>query len=122
MSPLLALAYRGNGTGWVIGRKGEIVSNSRVFSEGRNTNIVAIGAMSREGRCFLIRGILAADRERDVATGRMDVHDLPRLPVEIREAVGNAVSVIAHPSGDLFTSEEDDRGVDQGGTRTDTVC
>lgn len=118
----------GTGTGWVIGRKGEIVSNFHVFSEGRNTNVVAIGAMSRDGRCFPIREILAADRERDVAIARIDLSDLPRLPVEIREAVGNAVSVIAHPSGDLFTftqghvSRYMKRPMESGGSPLDWMC
>jgi len=93
----------GTGTGWVVGLEGEIVSNFHVFSEGRATNVVAIGAMSRDGRCFPIREILAADREQDIAIVRIDARGLPRLPVEIREPVGKPISVIAHPNGDLFT-------------------
>ncbi len=118
----------GTGTGWVIGREGEIVSSFHVFAEGRNTNVVAMGALTRDGRCFPIREILAADRERDIAIVRIDARDLPRLPVEIRERVGKPVSIIAHPSGDLFTftqghvSRYMKRATESGGSPLDWMC
>jgi S1-C subfamily serine protease len=87
----------------VIGRNGEVVSNYHVFAEGRNTNVVAIGAMTRDGRCFPIQEVLAADRERDVAIVRIAARDLVPLAVSPREPVGSPISVIAHPSGELFT-------------------
>lgn len=93
----------GTGTGWVIGRNGEVVSNYHVFAEGRNTNVVAIGAMTRDGRCFPIQEVLAADRDRDVAIVRIAARDLVPLAVSPREPVGSPISVIAHPSGELFT-------------------
>jgi serine protease Do len=93
----------GTGTGWVIGRNGEVVSNYHVFAEGRNTNVVAVGAMTRDGRCFPIQEVLAADRDRDVAIVRIGARDLVPLAVSPREPVGSPVSVIAHPSGELFT-------------------
>lgn len=93
----------GTGTGWVIGKEGEIVSNYHVFAEGKNTNVVAFGAMTRDGRCFPVEAVLAADRQRDVAILRIAARDLTPLPIGSAEPVGNPISVIAHPSGELFT-------------------
>ncbi len=93
----------GTATGWVVGRRGEVVSNHHVFAEERNTNVVAIGVMTSDGRCFPVREVLAADRERDVAIFRIDAVDLPRLPLAPAEPVGRPISVIAHPNGELFT-------------------
>ncbi len=93
----------GTATGWVVGRRGEVVSNHHVFADERNTNVVAIGVMTSDGRCFAVREVLAADRERDVAIFRIDAVDLPRLPLGLAEPVGRPISVIAHPNGELFT-------------------
>ena len=93
----------GTATGWVVGNRGEIVSNYHVFADNRNTNVVAFGAMTLDGRCLPIREVLAADRARDVAIVRVASQDLRPLALATAEPVGRPVSVIAHPSGDLFT-------------------
>ena len=93
----------GTATGWVIGSRGEIASNYHVFADNRNTNVVAFGAMTLDGKCLPISEVLAADRVRDIAIVRVDSRDLRPLPVALSEPVGRPVSVIAHPSGDLFT-------------------
>lgn len=118
----------GTGTGWVIGRSGEIVSNYHVFAEGRNTNVVAIGAMTRDGRCFPVEEVLAADRERDVVVVRIGARDLVPLAVSIHEPVGRPVTVIGHPSGELFTftqghiSRYAKKAVEAGGRPLDWMC
>ncbi len=118
----------GTGTGWVIGRSGEIVSNHHVFAEGRNTNVVAIGAMTRDGRCFPVQEVLAADRERDVVVVRIAARDLVPLAVTIHEPVGRPVMVIGHPSGELFTftqghiSRYARKAVEAGGRPLDWMC
>lgn len=118
----------GTGTGWVIGRNGEIVSNHHVFAEGRNTNVVAIGAMTRDGRCFPVQEVLAADRERDVVVVRIGARDLVPLAVSIHEPVGRPVMVIGHPSGELFTftqghiSRYAQKAVEAGGRPLDWMC
>jgi len=118
----------GTGTGWVIGRGGEVVSNYHVFAEGRNTNVVAIGVMTRDGRCFPVEEVLAADRERDVIVVRTGVRDLVPLPVSIHEPVGRPVTVIGHPSGELFTftqghiSRYAKKAVEAGGRPLEWMC
>ena len=118
----------GTGTGWVIGRRGEIVSNYHVFADGRNTNVVAIGALTQDGRCFPVEEVLAADRERDVIVVRIGVRDLIPLPVSIDEPVGRPVTVIGHPSGELFTftqghiSRYTKKAVEAGGRPMDWMC
>lgn len=118
----------GTGTGWVIGRSGEIVSNYHVFAEGRNTNVVAIGAMTRDGRCFPVDEVLAADRERDVVVVRIGARDLVPLAVSVNEPVGRPVTVIGHPSGELFTftqghiSRYAKKAVEAGGRPLEWMC
>ncbi len=90
-------------TGWVIGSRGEIVSNYHVLADKRNTNVVAVGVMTQDGRCFPIQEVLVADRTRDVVIVRIDDHDLPALAIAPPEPVGRPISIISHPNGELFT-------------------
>lgn len=115
-------------TGWVIGRNGEIVSNHHVFADSRNTNVVAIGIMTRDGRCFPVQEVLAADARRDIAIVRVDAKGLPSLPVALHEPVGRPISVIAHPAGDLYTFTQGSisrymrKGVENGVPPVDWMC
>jgi S1-C subfamily serine protease len=93
----------GTGTGWVLGDRGEIVSNYHVLAAAKETNILAFGVMTLDGRCLPIREVLASDPARDVVIFRVDGVGLAPLPIAPREPVGRPVSVIAHPSGDLYT-------------------
>lgn len=93
----------GTATGWVVGDRGEIVSNHHVLAAAKETNVVAFGAMTRDGRCLPVREVLASDPARDVVIFRVDGEGLQALPVGGREPVGRPVSVIAHPSGELYT-------------------
>lgn len=93
----------GTGTGWVLGDRGEVVSNYHVLAGVKETNVVAFGVMTLDGRCLPIREVLAADAARDVVIFRVEPEGLAPLPLSPREPVGRPVSVIAHPSGDLYT-------------------
>ncbi len=93
----------GTGTGWVVGDRGEVVSNYHVLAGTKETNVVAFGVMTLDGRCLPIREVLASDAARDVVIFRVDPEGLAPLPLSPREPVGRPVSVIAHPSGDLYT-------------------
>lgn len=93
----------GTATGWVVGERGEIVSNHHVLAAAKETNVVAFGVMTLDGRCLPVREVLASDATRDVVIFRVDGAGLMPLPVGAREPVGRPVSVIAHPTGELFT-------------------
>ncbi len=118
----------GTATGWVLGDRGEIVSNYHVLAAGKETNVVAFGVMTLDGRCLPVREVLASDATRDVVLFRVDGEGMKALPVGGREPVGRPVSVIAHPSGELYTFTQGAvsryalRAVEPGGESQEWMC
>lgn len=93
----------GTASGWVVGDRGEIVSNYHVFDDARGTNLVATGVMTRDGHAYPVHEVVWVDRARDIAVVRVETLHLMPLALERDEPVGRRVAVIAHPGGDLFT-------------------
>jgi hypothetical protein len=65
--------------------------------------VLARGVMTRSGKVYAVREILAADRAGDVAVLKIDASNLPAAPVSHGDPAGTPVTVISHPSSNFFS-------------------
>jgi len=91
----------GFSTGWLASPDGLVVTNAHLF-EGNTED--GIGVMTRDGRVFPVKEILAADRNSDIAILQIDTggKKLPALPLAATASPGEEISVISHPQGRLY--------------------
>lgn len=91
----------GFSSGWIASPDGLIVTNAHFF-EGDTDD--GIGVMTREGRVYPVKEIVAADKKKDIAILRIDPEGkkLPALPLAPHSETGEEVFVISHPQGRLY--------------------
>jgi len=91
----------GFSTGWIASPDGIVVTNAHLF-EGETND--GLGVMTRDGRVFPVKEILAADRDSDIAILQIDTdgEKLPALSLAESASPGEDVSVISHPQGRLY--------------------
>jgi len=90
-------------SGVVIREDGIVLTNYHVVNGG-DSRTISMGAMTHDGRAFLVDEVLAADEKADVAILRLrDAKDLTAAPIFRDEPVGNPCTIISNPVGDFFT-------------------
>ncbi len=92
-------------TGFVIGRKGIVVTNHHVLA-GEKTEAEAIAVGIWDGRVLPIQKVLAASKANDLAVIKVDADDLVPLQVSPSAPVGTEVFVIGHPVNHFYMMTE----------------
>ena len=87
-------------TGFVIGRKGIIVTSRHVIA--KDEQMKAIAVRTWDGRLFPIEDVLAVSKVNDLAVLKVDADDLVPLPIASRAPVGTQVFVIGHPGKHFY--------------------
>ncbi len=90
-------------TAWCLSEDGLMVTNAHVF---RNAKGAAMGAINREGMVFQVSELLAFDEAADVAVFRVKGKGLKPLKIGDAAGVGDALTVISNPAGNLFVRTE----------------
>lgn len=90
-------------TAWCLSEDGLMVTNAHVF---RNVKGAAMGLTNREGQTFQVSELLAFDESADVAVFRVNGKGMQPLRVGEAAAVGDPLSIISNPSGNLFVRTE----------------
>lgn len=94
-------------TGFVVHPRGLAVTNHHVVKNDKNHTMVV---MTRDGRVFGVREVLAASEANDVALVQLDMDadepDLAWLPIGDREPVGGKVYVVSHPTRGFYSFSE----------------
>jgi len=88
-------------SGFVIGRKGVVVTNHHVLAADSRAEAVAVGTW--DGQVLPIQKVLAASKANDLAVIKVDADDLVPLPVAPSAPVGTGVLVISHPMSHFYT-------------------
>ncbi len=97
LCPSCGRTHANAASGFVIHRSGAIVTSRHVFAQSP-TNALGACVMTRDGRVWPVRGILAADAANDLVVLRAEGEGFVPLPVATREpVVGSPVTVISHP-------------------------
>jgi S1-C subfamily serine protease len=91
----------GAASGWIASPDGLIVTNAHLFENGKND---PLAVMMLDGEIFPVKGIVAADKEKDIAILRIDSgkKTLPALPLANSAEPGEEVYVISHPQGQYY--------------------
>jgi serine protease Do len=91
----------GAASGWIASPDGLIVTNAHLFENGKND---PLAVMMLDGEIFPVKGIVAADKEKDIAILRIDSgkKTLPALPLANSAEPGEEVYVISHPQGQFY--------------------
>lgn len=92
-------------SGWVIDRRGRIVTNYHVLAD---KSAGEIGVMTFDGNVFPVRKVLAADVEGDAAIVEIDPGggEIPALPLASEAATGEEIRVVGHPDGRFYSLTE----------------
>ncbi|HEX5789603.1 MAG TPA: serine protease [Luteolibacter sp.] len=90
-------------SGVVIHEDGIVLTNYHVAA-GKQNKGLGMGVMTGDGKAFLVKEVLAADKAGDVAILRLKgASGLDAAPVLRDEPVGNPVTIISHPAGNFYT-------------------
>ena len=90
-------------TGVLLREDGVFATNYHVV-DSPEPKAAALGAMTLDGRAFLVEEVLAADRAQDVAILRLrGARGLSFAPIERDEPVGRPVTLITHPKSRFYT-------------------
>ena len=90
-------------SGFVVMESGVVATNYHVLDAAKNMTVVA---MTRDGKVFPVKEVLAGDKAKDVALVRLDlgeVRTLPALPLTPHAKVGSDVFVLSHPNNRFFS-------------------
>jgi len=90
-------------SGVVIHEDGVVLTNYHVVAGGDDRSI-GMGAMTGDGKAFVVEEVLAADEKADVAILKLkNAKGLSAAPVYRDEPVGNPITIISNPTGKFFT-------------------
>lgn len=90
-------------SGVILREDGIILTNYHVVG-GDQSRGLGMGAMTADGKAFLVDEVLAADKDADVAILRLkNAKGLTAAPLVGEEPIGNAVTLISHPAGNFFS-------------------
>jgi len=96
-------AHANIASGVVIREDGIVLTNYHVV-DSEQPKLLGMGAMTHDGRAFLVEEVLAADKDADVAILKLrDAEGLTAAPVFRDEPVGNPATIISNPIGKFFT-------------------
>ena len=88
-------------SGVVIRSDGIVVTNYHVVNSEADTIMMA--AMTRDGKMYAVREVLAANKKSDVAILKLEgAEGLKAASIKVDEPVGNPVTVISHPNRRYF--------------------
>jgi len=88
-------------TGFVVSKDGAIVTNYHVIDKDEKGE--AMGIMTRDGRVFAVRDILASSETNDLVVLKVDADNLVPLPVASTFEVGMPVYCLSHPVSHFYT-------------------
>ena len=90
-------------SGVVIHEDGIVLTNHHVVGN-KMPRTLGMGAMTHDGKAFLVEEVLAADEKSDVVILKLaNAKGLPAAPVFRDEPVGNVATIISNPHGRFFT-------------------
>ena len=90
-------------SGVIIREDGIVLTNYHVVAN-KIARALGMGAMTHDGKAFLVEEVLAADEKSDVAILKLkDAKGLPFAPVFRDEPVGNSATIISNPHGRFFS-------------------
>lgn len=89
----------GSASAWCIASDGVMVTNAHVFITAKGE---AMGVTDREGKCHAVTELLGIDAGTDVALFRVKAEGLQALPIGATAEVGDPVTIISSPEGNLF--------------------
>ena len=89
--------------GFIITADGLAVTNYHVMESEKAG---AFGAMTADGKVYMVEEVLAASKDDDLAIVRLAGDGFSPAPVKAGEAVGSKVVAISHPQGRFYTVSE----------------
>ncbi|WP_193212101.1 S1 family peptidase [Luteolibacter marinus] len=90
----------GIATAWCLSEDGLMVTNAHVFAKAKGAGM---GICDRDGKCYPVTEVLAADPHADIALFRVDGEGFQPLALGTAAEVGTDVSVISNPDRHYFT-------------------
>lgn len=90
-------------SGFLVTASGIMLTNYHVIDA---TNKVAIGAMTYDGKVYVVKEILAASESDDIAVLRLDGSGFPCLRLAAGSRIGDPVWVISHPNKQFYSFTE----------------
>lgn len=87
-------------SGFVVGRKGIMVTNYHVLEKGEGETL---GAMDYRGRIYAVQKVLFASKADDLVVLKLREAELIPLSIGLPAKVGSDVWVISHPDRRLYT-------------------
>jgi S1-C subfamily serine protease len=93
------LTHFGSASGFLISADGAVVTCRHVVER---TNTLGLVAMTRDGRVWPVRAVLASNRAADLAILQLDGSGFTPLPLSTNAPVGTPVSVLSHPDGHYY--------------------
>jgi len=91
--------HLGSASGFLISAAGAVVTCRHVVER---TNTVGLVAMTRDGRVWPVRSVLATSRAADLALLQLDGTGFTPLPLSTNAPVGTPISVLSHPDGHYY--------------------
>ncbi|MDX1679860.1 MAG: serine protease [Akkermansiaceae bacterium] len=90
-------------SGVIIHEDGVVLTNYHVV-DSKAPRLLGMGAMTHDGKAFLVEEVLAADKKSDFAILKLKgASGLSAAPIYRDEPVGNPAIIISHPTGKFFT-------------------
>lgn len=87
-------------SGFVISSSGALVTNFHVMNDSKSE---VTGAMTKDGKFFPIKSVLAASRREDIAIVQLDGADFQPLALLADKPVGSPVCVLSHPDNAFYS-------------------
>lgn len=89
-------------SGFVVSKDGLAVTNHHVM-ENTDEKTITFVAMTRDGRVYPVKEVLAGNMKNDLALIQLDGNGLTPVPIARDAQVGERVHAVTNPSGRFFT-------------------
>lgn len=101
-NPNCSWHINGVSTGFFISQDGLVATNYHVTQLKGNTE--TLGIMTRDGRCFTLKEVVATDPLHDIAILRFSIEDSSCSPLPLRPnaPIGTNLNIVSHPSGYFY--------------------
>lgn len=96
------LVHANCASGFVVGKDGLAVTNHHVM-QNHDEKTVTFVAMTRCGKVFPIKEVLASDMKNDLALIRLEGEGFTPVPIAREAQVGERVHAVTNPSGRFYT-------------------
>lgn len=96
------LVHANCASGFMISKDGLAVTNHHVM-QNHDEMTVTFVAMTRDGKVFPIKEVLASDMKNDLALIRLEGEGFTPVPIAREAKVGDRVHAVTNPSGRFYT-------------------